>query len=280
MLGVLDSFCDSAMPAHRTRCSSARLLIFLFLFISFDSTMAVCPHCKDSISGCKGGGDCPLFTELAHNVEVIASSTVGKHLKLSNLINPFFNQLFPRDVQETIIMINSAPVGGTHLDLSSGAYTTSKSVVEAACWGHCTTEEAILELNSRMEDAEDALAVSKITGAIELLKSRTDVQPHMDCGVFSFIYSKLAASFEVPQSIRIGAQNKKSALVTAVKRATSVDQFYQLCLYFCLIVGSMGLISYSTVMEFIDQVAFQTINKLKESWNVAQVSGIGSHLSP
>ena len=77
--------------------------------------------------------------------------------------------VFTKNVVETIVGIACSPEVGKIIDFSDGAFRSATSVVRAAFMSHCTIEEAGLELAQRLEDAEDALAVSKIQASIDLL---------------------------------------------------------------------------------------------------------------
>ena len=38
---------------------------------------AVCPHCKDTIAGCRGGNDCPAFKDWTANAAIFKDNTLG-----------------------------------------------------------------------------------------------------------------------------------------------------------------------------------------------------------
>ena len=88
---------------------------------------------------------------------------------------------------ESIVAIACAPVGDTNIDWTADTYRTSGAVISAAFYGHCTYEDASLELNRRMEAATDAVAVQKIASAIESLKGRTDAMVHNAYGVSFYL---------------------------------------------------------------------------------------------
>ena len=72
---------------------------------------------------------------------------------------------------DTLVAVNAAPVGGATPDFSDAAYSQSTSVVRAAIHGHCTWEDASLELAQRLETATEESAIAKINAALSLLKA-------------------------------------------------------------------------------------------------------------
>ena len=70
--------------------------IFFVFCMLMKSTDAVCLHCKDTIVGCKGGDQCPTVVDLAANVAVFATGTLGKIPNVQNLLPNFLRAVFTR----------------------------------------------------------------------------------------------------------------------------------------------------------------------------------------
>ena len=166
---ALSVLCGGAFPM--SRLSFGALLPVFLLSSLFSHSDAVCVHCKDTIAGCTGGLNCPLVTDLASNVALFEAGTLGSVPKIHNLLPPELSSFFTRSVCEALVGIANAPVGGTMVDLSSGAYSTCNAVVQAAFYGHVTFEEAGLELNARLQNANDANDIAKVKASIDLLKN-------------------------------------------------------------------------------------------------------------
>ena len=77
---------------------------------------------------------------------------------------------------ESIVAIACAPVGDTNIDWTADTYRTSGAVISAAFYGHCTYEDASLELNRRMEAATDAVAVQKIASLASINMDKNSVE--------------------------------------------------------------------------------------------------------
>jgi hypothetical protein len=248
----------------------ATLLIF-FAFFMQPAMGAPCIHCKDSIEGCEGGDKCPTVCEAAANAAIFTEKRLGSALQITHSLPPFLQQLFPRAVQELCVAVCSAPLASATVDLTSEPYTTGRAVVQAAFYGHCTYEDASLELARRMEAAEAAVDIQRLVAAVDMLKSKTESLINGAHGIYTFIWSKLGSLFEKSATLRLGAPSSKSSdLVTSVRKAKTLDEFYMMLQYFVLVISSFGIIAMPLVVSFVADVAFKTMSELKETWQVAQ----------
>ena len=121
----------------------------------------------DTIVGCKGGSDCPTIIDLMANKKVFEANKLGTVPIVKNLLPPELVNIFTRSVTEAIVGIASAPTSGSSIDFSDGAYVKASAVVQAAIFGHCTIDEASVELSNRLEVADDANTIAKINGAMK-----------------------------------------------------------------------------------------------------------------
>ena len=163
----------SSFKAPKRPSSSALLLGWLLLFTPPASSV-VCPSCKDTIPGCKGGADCPLLKTPMENAASLAGTPTSKSPDLTQLLPPELLCTFTKSVMETLCAVARAPKGGGSVDISTTSISSATEVVKAAINGFCTWEEAGLELAGRLEAASDASAVTKLSAALTLLKSTQD----------------------------------------------------------------------------------------------------------
>ena len=136
-------------------------LMLLLVLLGAPGVLGVCRHCKDLFPNCPGGDDCPFFQNVAANVEAMAKGTVTSVPKLEHTLPPQLLNVFTRNVVEAIVAVACAPTVGGCLDFADPAYKTSTSVVRAAFVGHCSTDDAALELSERLEKAATGEAIAR-----------------------------------------------------------------------------------------------------------------------
>ena len=107
----------SSFKAPKRPSSSALLLGWLLLFIPPASSV-VCPSCKDTIPGCKGGADCPLLKTPMENAASLAGTSTSKSPDLTQLLPPELLCTFTKSVMETLCAVARAPKGGGSVDIS------------------------------------------------------------------------------------------------------------------------------------------------------------------
>ena len=177
MAGFSPGACRSvALVAPASLGALARVL-FLTIVVSslVPHVEAVCPHCEGWITDCPGGDRCPMLTTLAKNQDVVVNGGSTTTPSLFRLLPTELLTVFTRGVTEAIMAIRRSPVAGTTPDFDSSEYSSHTSVVQAAIMGHVTVEEASLELQSRLEQASEATAVTKIKSALDILLKREGV---------------------------------------------------------------------------------------------------------
>ena len=103
--------------ATKRPSSSALLLGWLLLSLPPVSSV-VCPSCKDTIPGCKGGADCPLLKTPLENAATLASGSTSKAPDLTQLLPPDLLCTFTKSVMETLSAVARAPKGGGSVDIS------------------------------------------------------------------------------------------------------------------------------------------------------------------
>ena len=247
--------------------------VMLLLTTNLRSAAAVCTHCKDSIVGCAGGDDCPLFKDLTANALIFQANRLGSTPKLSHLLPPEVGLHFSRPVCEAIVGIACAPAAGYEVDFDDAAYTTTQAVVQAATYGHCSIGEAACELNKRLEAATTAVAVDKIKGAIDSLKMAGDCVASTTQGVMAFVWAK--ASNIVPKRVAgvvkivtTSSKNRASELSATLTRPATELGFFELIHLFQMVVIGLGLYSAVLVMRFLDDVVFLAL-RMGEKWQVS-----------
>ena len=155
----------SSCPGSKFPSSTALVLAIILFQIPMASGVA-CTTCKDTITGCKGGTDCPLLKTPMANAQSLVAGSTSTAPDLTQLLPPELLCTFTKSVMETLCAVARAPKGGGSVDLSSTSISSATEVVKAAINGFCTWEEAGLELAGRLEAATDATDVTKLSAAL------------------------------------------------------------------------------------------------------------------
>jgi hypothetical protein len=229
-----------------------------------------CVHCRDTITGCTGGDDCPLIADLAANVAIFTESKLGQTPRISHMLPPELSTHFPRPTCEAIVGLACAPAVGTEIDFTDAAYSSSQAVVQAAIYGHCSVAEAATVLGARMDAALSEVDVAKIQGAMDSLKIVGDRVIGSTQGVMAFLWAKVSNVVMKRDSGAVklitGTQKAASSDLTAtLTRPSSAETFFEMVHYFLMVLVSFGLASTSIASRFIDNVVWGTI-RMKESW--------------
>ena len=269
----------SSCLGSKRPCSSGLLLALVLMSIPVASGV-VCSTCKDTITGCKGGVDCPLLKTPMANAASLDAGTSASAPDLTQLLPPELLCTFTKNVMETLSAVARAPKGGGSVDLSTSSITSATEVVRAAINGFCTWEEAGLELATRLEAASDATDVTKLSAALTLLKSTSDkagtvaqaaVQSGM--GLYTFIWAKVGAHLDAVQSgtVRILAKSSGSSsasdLTAKVRRPKSEPEFHYMIFIFIRVVAALGVSLY-LLHDFLSKVVFNTLQLLHEDFKV------------
>ena len=224
----LNVFCFGAYRLSASPHRGALLPVFIFCLSHLPLVHSVtCTNCMDTIVGCKGGSDCPTIIDLMANKKVFEANKLGTVPIVKNLLPPELVNIFTRSVTEAIVGIASAPTSGSSIDFSDGAYVKASAVVQAAIFGHCTIDEASVELSNRLEVADHANTIAKINGAIDLLKSKADTLYAGSHGVYTFIWAKVTQLFSSSRSVKLLVEKKTKAaeLVASLDRPQTAEQF-------------------------------------------------------
>ena len=153
MMMLMETFSSGASLAPLAGRSGALASIFFASSpIAVAMPQSTCEHCRGFLEGCPGGDVCPLVAGVNSNIEAINKQSITSIPSLTSLLPPELLSVFPRSIVETIIGTACAPPSGTALDFSSDSYKTSSSVVKAAIYGHCSVDDAMLELTSRLDE--------------------------------------------------------------------------------------------------------------------------------
>jgi len=251
------------------------VLVLVLLVGALDGVYGVCPHCKDSIIGCTGGNDCPLFKEHAANAAMFANRVLGSAPRVTYHFPPELAAAFPRAVCEAIVGLACAPAPGREIDLENdAAYSTCRAVVQAASFRHCSVVEASSVLAARLEAATGNEAILKIRGALEALNLVQDTVEDTLQGVYGFLWAKVSNVVMKRDGVRprlsIGVKHKASAseLTVKLRRPASEFEFGDMLHYFQIVLVGLGICSFWVVSRFLDDVVWAT-RRVKESWMVA-----------
>ena len=248
-----------------------RVLAFLVNLETVDATIA-CPHCKDTIMPAHVATACPLMTELTKNTDIFTAKKLGSSPTVAYSMTHELAMQFTRPVVDAIVGLACAPVQGVQIDFNDPTYAQANAVVKAAVYGHCSFSEASAILAERLDAAADELAVGKIRGAMESLKSAGESAVNSATGTLLFIWSKVSnvIAKRLDFTYKLEASGKlKSAVhsVTLVRPETEAE-FYEMSHLFIMTIVALGLATAPIVMKFIDDVVFATV-RMKEPFRVA-----------
>ena len=119
-------------------------------------------------------------------------------------------------------------------------------MVQAALFGHCSMEEASLELTRRMEAATEMIDVTRISTALDALRTKVATTGPRLHGVYIYIWNKVATYVSAPDigriahGIAVSATKDSSAVV---KRSASERDFYETVHLWVYCVYALGLAS-------------------------------------
>ena len=270
-------FCGGAGLRFTSGGYGALLLITLVVSTMPTDVGAVCPTCLNSFPGCKGGTTCPLAQEHTDNVAALEAGTMAKVPTLTYSLPPEMLSVFTRPVCEAIMSLIVAPALGAQVDLSDVNLKCSE-IARYALHGHCSYEDAVLELCTRMESATEDLDLTRIKVTIELLKSRATSTAHATLhatqGVLTFIWAKVGQYLEGLRkgTVRLVSAATKSAsgdLTATVRYPASADEFWIMLNDWLLVISSLGLASFAIGMRFVKDTVHHVMMELKETYRVA-----------
>ena len=255
----------------RGHLPSALALLLLGSFVR--PGVAVCIHCKDTIPGCTGGDNCPAFKDWAANADIFKDKKLGSTPRITHALTPELLVQFTRPITEAIVGLACAPAVGTEIDFDEVAYRSSQSVVQAAAYGHCSVAEAASVLSTRMEAATEAVAISKIKGALDSLKLVSDTVVSSATGTYMFIWTKISTVIAKRNDgvTRIELNSDKSkaqALTATMVRPASESKYLEMLHYFIMVVVGLAIAGYMTVGKFVDDVAWGAM-RMGETWQVS-----------
>ena len=120
----------SSCPGSKLPSLTALMLAMILMHVPLASGV-VCPTCKDTIGGCKGGSDCPLLKTPMDNAASLSSGSASSAPDLKQLLPPELLCTFTKSVMETLCAVARAPKGGGSVDLSASVMSSSTDVVRA-----------------------------------------------------------------------------------------------------------------------------------------------------
>ena len=259
-------------PSFGSKTKLPTLFLFLLLF-ALGGANCTCPHCKDSIQGCTGGNNCPLYKEQAANVAMFDNRVLGSAPRVTYSFPPELAAAFPRSVCEAVVGLACAPAPGAEIDLENDAqYATCRAVVQAASFRHCSVPEASSVLSARLEAATDELDIMKIRGSMDALKLVQESVVEMTQGVFGFLWAKttnvIMKRGSVVHRLSAGVKAKVSELTVSLMRPSTESEFDDMLHYYQMVLVGLGLASFWVVSRFLEDVVWAT-RRMKNSWKVA-----------
>ena len=138
------------------------------------------------------GTVCPLIAELNANAAIFNTKKLGTSPTVIHSLTHELAMQFTRPVVDAIVGLACAPTQGTSIDFTDAAYIQANAVVKAAVYGHCSFAEAASVLSERLDSAADSLAVEKIRGAMDTLKSASESAVNSATGTFMFVWAKVS----------------------------------------------------------------------------------------
>jgi hypothetical protein len=153
------------------------------------------------------------------------------------------------------------------------SYPTPSTIVRAARFGHCSIEEACMELSERTEGAT-AEVLAQIKASIEMVRIiggnvLTGIQ-----GIFTFVWAKTGQLVtKATEAIRLTSTTTATKLTQAdltvqMRRPATEGEFYERLHYFTWILMALGITSYAIVMRFVKEAIFDIKRRLALSWTV------------
>ena len=94
--------------------ATGTLLPFFIVMAVIQPCFSVCIHCKDSILPAHESAACPLSTDIASNVNLFSTGSLGTIPKLTNLLPPTILRMFPKAALEAMVGFASAPAPCYH----------------------------------------------------------------------------------------------------------------------------------------------------------------------
>ena len=229
--------------------SSNRVTAILLLILR-GAEAVTCTHCKDTISGCTGGDDCPLIKDLAGNALIFANKVLDKTPKLFHMITTELATHFSRPVCEAIVGLACAPAQGHEVDFSSATYSTCHAVVQSALYGHCSVTEASAVLSSRLEACTTDVEISRIRAAMETLKLNQESVATATSGLMTFLWTKItnvvSKRGDGVARLDVG-KGKAGALSVTLVRPANESEFYEMLHLFTMVMIALGLATSSGV---------------------------------
>ena len=281
---------DGGVPGHSSTRSARFGALVLLLLAAFmlpangapsapASATGICPHCKNTIAGCPGGDKCITITGPIANAACLASAALTSLPDPTNLLTPDLMAMCSRPMLEALRALNHAPTTSMAVDLTTAAYTTASSVVQAASFGYVSLEEAKVELSRRIDSAATELEVARLNAAMVALKDQVSFTMHQGIGMYSYLWGKLSHHLRTVESgvtkLLLSGDQKQRAeglsaqLSTTILRPRSVEEFCFMLHNWLYIAVALGCFSYITGAKYIQHIFDMFMRGLKISWKLA-----------
>ena len=108
----------SISPSHGILGYASFLFWFILFWLCAPALGVTCRSCFDGIAGCTGGANCPLATQTAANLAVLAVAGAAA-IDVTSLIPQSYVRHLPTQVLRTLAAIARVPAGGGQPDLGA-----------------------------------------------------------------------------------------------------------------------------------------------------------------
>lgn len=255
----------------------AAVLFWSILFLLCAPTLGVtCRSCFDGIAGCTGGANCPLATQTAANLAVLAVAGAAA-IDVTALIPPSYVRHLPTQVLRTLAAIARVPAGGGQPDLGA---MNLQELSECLTSGRIEITAYKNELSTRLADpATVAAQVTRISAMLAAAQGNVATNTRVIDGINSYGvlgYLVAAASLIVSSGKRTyssGTSNagsgSSSGSSLSIRTPTSGSQFAELLMVWQTLAHAVGAANFLATVPFLQQVVWDGISTLGLRWEQA-----------
>ena len=255
----------------------AAVLFWSILFLLCAPTLGVtCRSCFDGIAGCTGGANCPLATQTAANLAVLAVAGAVA-IDVTALIPPSYVRHLPTQVLRTLAAIARVPAGGGQPDLGA---MNLQELSECLISGRIENTAYKNELSARLADpATVAAQVTRISAMLAAAQGNVVTNTRVIEGINSYGvlgYLVAAASLIVSSGKRTyssgtvnAGSSSSSGSSLSIRTPTSGSQFAELLMVWQTLAHAVGAANFLATVPFLQQVVWDGISTLGLRWEQA-----------
>jgi len=268
-------------------------LMMLFCF-AVPGESVTCFTCHDQVPGCPGGAACPFNTIIADNLNIIAGTVAqGAPVAIScmHLLPLRILRVMSRNTLDTLRVIARRPLAGTPIDLTTLAID---ALIDAVNSGATYVTEALREVGRRQASAGTQIEIARLNGLQSTLASMERVGATMGgagatsaagalLGALTYTYYKATAVVREDISAAVTAvlqgddmlgtpddrRASSAAITTRIRQPRTFAEFMNALLIWIMICTATGLAHVLTLGTFLQDVVYDTIEKLERPWQLA-----------